>query len=127
MRDPPVVPSSRRPARRAAIIVLDGLGIGTTWDQDRYGDSGSDTLGNVLRVARDLPLPNLRRLGLGNCRPLQGLAPSDAPQAASDISHAFVAAAVIASVASLVALVVLPRARHFVPRLRLSPSAMPTH
>ncbi len=49
------------------------------------------------------------------------------PQAASGISHAFVAAAVIARVDSLVALVVLPRARHFVPRLRLSPSAMPTH
>jgi predicted MFS family arabinose efflux permease len=49
------------------------------------------------------------------------------PQAASGIAHAFVAAALIASVASLVALAVLPRARHFVPRLRLSPSAMPSH
>ncbi len=49
------------------------------------------------------------------------------PQAASGISHAFIAAALLASLASLVALAVLPRARHFVPRMRLSPSAMPTH
>jgi EmrB/QacA subfamily drug resistance transporter len=49
------------------------------------------------------------------------------PQAASGIADAFLAAGVIASVASLIALAVLPRARHFVPKLRLSPSAMPTH
>ena len=49
------------------------------------------------------------------------------PQAASGIAHAFIAAALLASVASLVALAVLPRARHFVPKLRLNPSAMPSH
>jgi MFS family permease len=49
------------------------------------------------------------------------------PEAASGISHAFVAAGVLASVASLVALAVLPRARHFVPKLRLSPAATPMH
>jgi EmrB/QacA subfamily drug resistance transporter len=49
------------------------------------------------------------------------------PQAASGIAHAFVAAGVIAGVASLVALAVLPRSRHFLPKLRLNPSAMPAH
>ena len=49
------------------------------------------------------------------------------PQTASGIAHAFVAAGLLASVASLVALAVLPQARHFVPKLRLSPSAMPIH
>jgi EmrB/QacA subfamily drug resistance transporter len=49
------------------------------------------------------------------------------PQAASGISHAFIAAALLASVASLVALAVLPRARHFVPKLLLNPHAMPVH
>jgi predicted MFS family arabinose efflux permease len=49
------------------------------------------------------------------------------PQAAAGIAHAFVAAGLLASVASLVALAVLPRARHFVPKLKLNPSAMPTH
>jgi MFS family permease len=49
------------------------------------------------------------------------------PQAASGIAHAFVAAAVLASVAGLVSLAVLPRARHFVPKLLLNPSALPSH
>src|SRR5437667_12511 len=38
-------------ARRAAIVVLDGLGIGAAHDTGAYGDAGSDTLGNVLRAA----------------------------------------------------------------------------
>src|SRR5215216_1554985 len=49
------------------------------------------------------------------------------PHAAAGISHAFIAAALLASVASLVALAVLPRARHFVPKLRLNPLPMPGH
>ena len=48
-------------------------------------------------------------------------------QAASGIAHAFLAAGVLASVASLVALAVLPRARHFVPKMQLNPAAMPIH
>ncbi len=48
-------------------------------------------------------------------------------QAASGIAHAFVAAGLLASVASLVALAVLPRARHFVPKMQLNPTAMPIH
>jgi len=49
------------------------------------------------------------------------------PQAASGIAHAFLIAAVVATLASLVALAVLPRAEHFLPKLRLSPQAMPVH
>jgi EmrB/QacA subfamily drug resistance transporter len=49
------------------------------------------------------------------------------PQAASGIAHAFLGGGLLATVASLVAFAVLPRARHFVPKLRLSPSAMPSH
>src|ERR671912_1473506 len=49
------------------------------------------------------------------------------PAAASGIANAFIAAGVLASVASLVALAVLPRARHFVPKMRLNPTAMPIH
>jgi len=73
--------------RRAAIIVLDGLGIGPTADQAVYGDAGSHTLGNSLAQAADLELPNLQRLGLGCCRPLARVAPADAPQAAWGIAH----------------------------------------
>ena len=49
------------------------------------------------------------------------------PHAAAGISHAFIAAALLASVAGVVALAVLPRARHFVPKLQSSPLALPAH
>jgi EmrB/QacA subfamily drug resistance transporter len=49
------------------------------------------------------------------------------PQAASGIGHAFVIAALVATLASLVAVAVLPRAKHFLPKLRLNPQAMPIH
>jgi predicted MFS family arabinose efflux permease len=48
-------------------------------------------------------------------------------QAAAGISHAFVAAGILASVASLVAFAVLPQARQFLPKLQLNPHAMPIH
>jgi EmrB/QacA subfamily drug resistance transporter len=48
-------------------------------------------------------------------------------QAASGISHAFVAAGILTSLASLIAFAVLPHARDFVPKLRLNPVAMPVH
>jgi MFS family permease len=49
------------------------------------------------------------------------------PQAASGIGTAFLVAALVATLASLVAIAVLPRARHFLPKLRLNPQAMPVH
>jgi EmrB/QacA subfamily drug resistance transporter len=48
-------------------------------------------------------------------------------QAASGISHAFMAAGLLTCAASLVALVVLPPARSFLPKLALNPHAMPSH
>ncbi len=68
--------------RRAAIIVLDGLGIGPAHDTAAYGDAGSDTLGNVARAVGGLRLPNLAALGLGRCAPLQGVPPVAQPRAA---------------------------------------------
>jgi len=54
---------------RAIILVLDSFGIGATADADKFGDVGSDTLGNIARVRAKsaegpLQLPNLSRLGL---------------------------------------------------------------
>jgi EmrB/QacA subfamily drug resistance transporter len=46
---------------------------------------------------------------------------------AGGIGNAFMAAAGLAIAASLVALIVLPSARSFLPRLRLAPSSMPIH
>jgi hypothetical protein len=49
------------------------------------------------------------------------------PQAASGIGHAFLVAGLVATLAGLVAVAVLPRAQHFLPKLRLNPQAMPVH
>jgi phosphopentomutase len=68
--------------RRAAIIVLDGLGIGPARDSRRYGDNGSNTLGNIARSVGGLALPQLEALGLGRCAPLHGVTPTPDPAAA---------------------------------------------
>ncbi|MGH7677717.1 MAG: phosphopentomutase, partial [Gemmatimonadaceae bacterium] len=68
--------------RRAAIIVLDGVGIGAAPDAAQYGDVGSNTLGNLARAVGGLRVPNLERAGLGNVAPLDGVTPQDRPIAA---------------------------------------------
>ena len=73
--------------KRAAIIVLDGLGIGAAPDTADYGDEGSDTLGNVARAVGGLKLPNLEKLGLGKDRPIPGLAPGVSPTAAHGLAQ----------------------------------------
>ena len=71
--------------RRAAIIVLDGLGIGSAHDTDLYGDAGSNTLGNTARAVGGLSLPRLQALGLGCCAPIDGVAPTPSPRAAHGV------------------------------------------
>ncbi|MGE0352243.1 MAG: phosphopentomutase [Gemmatimonadales bacterium] len=68
--------------RRAAIIVLDGVGIGAAPDAAAYGDAGSDTLGNLARAVGGFDLPGLEALGLGSCAPLAGMRSVDRPRAA---------------------------------------------
>ena len=67
--------------RRVTWIVLDSVGIGEMPDAAAYGDVGSDTLGNIARK-RELNLPNLAKLGLGNIKPLTHIGPVDKPSAA---------------------------------------------
>jgi phosphopentomutase len=62
-------------------IVLDSVGIGEMPDAAAYGDSGSDTLGNIAKQ-HALKLPNLCRLGLANIKPLTGLAAVEKPAGA---------------------------------------------
>ena len=68
--------------RRAAIIVLDGVGIGAAPDADAYGDAGSHTLGNIARKLGGMSLPNLAAAGLGNIAPLTGVEPVATPRGA---------------------------------------------
>ena len=60
---------------RACVIVLDAVGAGALPDADEFGDTGSDTLGNVARAVGGLDLPNLEALGLGNVEELEGCPP----------------------------------------------------
>ena len=68
--------------KRAAIIVLDGVGIGEAPDAAAYGDTGSDTLGHVIADMGDAGLDNLREAGIGNIRSIKGLTPVEHPVSA---------------------------------------------
>jgi phosphopentomutase len=63
---------------RVCLVVLDSAGIGEMPDAAEWGDAGSDTLGNVFK-SRRVSVPYLQRLGLGNIRPLEGVAAVDEP------------------------------------------------
>ena len=68
--------------RRAIVVVLDSVGIGELPDADRYGDRGSNTLGNIAHDV-GLAVPTLRSLGLGRVVDLGGSTPAaPAPRAA---------------------------------------------
>jgi phosphopentomutase len=67
--------------RRATIIVLDGLGAGHAPDAARFGDEGSNTLGNTAKAVGGLKAPNLQALGLGNIGEIEGVAPTGSPVA----------------------------------------------
>ncbi|MDQ3819889.1 MAG: phosphopentomutase [Acidobacteriota bacterium] len=64
---------------RMVLIVLDSAGIGEMPDAADWGDAGSDTIGHIL-ASREVRLPNLQSLGLGNIRPLKNLPPVENPR-----------------------------------------------
>jgi phosphopentomutase len=71
--------TSDPPFNRMVLVVLDGAGIGAMPDALEWGDAGSDTFGHILE-SREVRLPNLQSLGLGNIRTLQGVPPAIAPR-----------------------------------------------
>lgn len=58
--------------QRIVVIVLDSVGIGELPDAPRYGDEGSDTLGNIARRVR-LHVPTLKSIGLDRLVPALGV------------------------------------------------------
>jgi len=75
-------PRTATDRRRAAIVVLDGVGAGEAPDAAAYGDTGSDTLGNTARAVGGFDLPALESLGLGRMRPIAGVSASRLPAGA---------------------------------------------
>ena len=49
--------------KRVVLIVLDGAGVGSQHDADKYGDVGANTLGHVIEQMQP-DIPNLTELGL---------------------------------------------------------------
>jgi phosphopentomutase len=71
--------TSKNSFDRIVLIVLDSLGIGEMPDAAEWGDAGSDTLGHIC-ASREVRLPNLQALGLGNVRPLENVPPAESPR-----------------------------------------------
>ncbi|MCB9210012.1 MAG: phosphopentomutase [Ignavibacteriales bacterium] len=63
------------------LIVLDGVGIGELPDAEKFGDSGSNTLGNIANYMGGLDLPNLKKMGLGNIKKMFGFGSAGSPLA----------------------------------------------
>ena len=60
--------------KRIFVVVLDSLGIGAVEDSPEYGDVGVDTL-----EVPGLKIPNLKKLGMVNLHPLEGMEPAEHP------------------------------------------------
>ncbi len=68
--------------KRAAIIVIDSMGIGAIEDACEYGDDLScNTLCNLAKKEGGLNVPNFEKLGLGNIKDIQGVKKTDTPTA----------------------------------------------
>jgi phosphopentomutase len=68
--------------KRVVVIVLDGVGAGEAHDAERYGDRGSNSLGNTARAVGGLKTPNMEALGLGRITPIQGVSAAIPPRGA---------------------------------------------
>jgi phosphopentomutase len=65
---------------RVILLVMDSVGVGELPDANLYGDTGSNTLGNIAGKIKDFRLKNLESLGLGNIDPSIGLKSSEQPR-----------------------------------------------
>ena len=74
--------------RRVIIIVLDGVGAGGAPDAAKFGDEGSNTLGNTARAVGEMKLQHLGALGLGNVVEIGGTPPVAAPRASYGLMQA---------------------------------------
>src|SRR6478735_1769205 len=63
---------------RICLMVLDSAGIGEMPDAAEWGDAGADTIGHIAET-RQLKVPSLQQLGLGNIRPLAGIPAVESP------------------------------------------------
>ena len=51
---------------RVIWMIIDSVGIGALPDSSEFGDVGVNTLGNIIKHTKNIDIPNLRKLGIGN-------------------------------------------------------------
>lgn len=51
---------------RVIWLIIDSVGIGALPDSKDFGDIGVNTLGNIVKSYKDIKIPNLLKLGIGN-------------------------------------------------------------
>lgn len=102
------------------VLASIGLSVLSGADDDESGMlSGLNTTGHEIGGTLGIAvLVTIATAGAGNQVGAVG---------AAGIGDAFLAAAAVAALGSILALIVLPPARTFLPKLRLSPTAMPIH
>ena len=61
--------------KKVVIVLLDSVGVGELPDAHEYGDTGSNTVGNLSHAVNGLYLPNLQKLGFGNLTSILGVPP----------------------------------------------------
>jgi phosphopentomutase len=65
--------------KRIFVIVIDSLGIGYMKDADKFDDVGADTLLHISESVDKFEIPNLRKLGMANLKPIKHVEPIDRP------------------------------------------------
>ncbi len=63
------------------MLILDACGVGELPDAAEYGDTGSNTIGNIAKFSGGLEMPNMAKMGLGNIISIEGVPPSEKPLA----------------------------------------------
>lgn len=58
--------------KRVILVIMDSVGMGELPDANRYGDEGSNTLGNISAGIDGFRLENLEKMGLGNIAGIKG-------------------------------------------------------
>jgi phosphopentomutase len=67
--------------QRICFVVLDSVGIGELPDAAQFGDEGAHTIGHITQTVRNISLPNLQKMGLGNIAPLEQIPAEAKPSA----------------------------------------------
>lgn len=64
---------------RVIWMIIDSVGIGALPDSEKFGDVNVNTLGNIVKNYKDIKLPNMLKLGLGNIDGVDSLDGVDSP------------------------------------------------